>query len=131
MCASTEMAIDKEDLASLEKRLSSVPSQARKLFTHIAELAYHGRGGDRQAHTTYLPELHESCGLDVEAMYETLDVLKHAGLIVVEKPYPFEDVVIAKELSGRNVVESVARICEQKRVPLRDVLVDLKFELLK
>lgn len=125
------MAIENGDLASLGQRLSSVDAQARKLFTHIAELAYHGRGEDRQAHTAYLPELHESCGLDVEAMYETLDELKRAGLIVVEKPYPYEDVVIAKEPSRHNVVESIARRCEQKKVPLRDVLVDLKFDLLK
>jgi hypothetical protein len=125
------MAIDNADLASLEKRLASVQAHARKLFTHISELAYHGRGEGRQAHTAYLPELHESCGLDVEAMYETLDELNRAGLIVVEKPYPFEDVVIAKERSGRNAVETVARSCEQKKVALRDVLVDLKFDLLR
>ncbi len=125
------MAIDNGDMASLEKRLSSVTPQARKLFTHTAELAYHGRGEDRQAHTAYLPELHESCGLDVEAMYETLDELKRAGLIVVEMPYPFEDVVIAKEPSGRNAVEAIARTCEQKMIALRDVLVDLRFDLLK
>jgi hypothetical protein len=125
------MAIDNADLASLEKRLASVQAQARKLFTHISELAYHGRGEDRQAHTAYLPELHESCGLDVEAMYETLEELKRASLIVVEKPYPFEDVVIAKETSGRNAVEAVARSCQQKKIALRDVLVDLKFDLLR
>ncbi len=123
--------VDAADLTSLGKRIASVSPQARKLFTHIAELAYHGRGEERQAHTAYLPELHESCGLDVEAMYDTLDELKASGLIVVEKPYPFEDVVIAAEPSGRNVVEAIARACEQKKVALRDVLVDLKFDLLK
>src|SRR3954465_1458671 len=76
------------DVRAFAERLSKVAPQARKLLTHIAELAYHGRGKARQPDTAYLPELHESCGLDVESMYETLEVLKQARLVRIEKEYP-------------------------------------------
>jgi predicted transcriptional regulator len=123
--------IDAADLNSLGQKLRSVTPQARKLLAKIAELAYHGRGEDRQPDTAYLPELHESCGLDVEAMYETLDELKRAGLIVIEKEYPFEDIAIAKERSGINAIAEITRACGLKHIGLRDVLVDMRFDLLQ
>jgi hypothetical protein len=37
-----------------------------------------------------MPELHEACGLDVEAMYALLRELQDAKRIVIEGEYPFE-----------------------------------------
>jgi hypothetical protein len=39
-----------------------------------------------------MPELHEACGLDVEAMYVLLTALRDAKQIVIEGDYPFEQI---------------------------------------
>jgi|SRR5579859_6074006 len=119
-----------EELSDFTDRLRSVSEPARKLLVQIAELAYHGRGQERQPDTAYLPELHESCGLDVDAMYALLRELAKARLIEVEEQYPFEDVRILPAKSGRNALADVARAAEIQKVSLRELLVDLRFDLL-
>ena len=114
------------DLREFSERLQSVSEQARKLLAHIAELAYHGRGQQRKQDVAYLPELHESCGLDVEGMYSLLGELQQARLIQVEDPYPFEDVKILPSSSGWNLLEALANFCETEKVPLREVLVHFR-----
>ena len=76
--------------------MNSVPEYARKLLAHIVELAYRKHEDDRKPGVAYLPELHETCGLDVDAMYVQLKMLEKAGLVVVEGEYPFEEVRICK-----------------------------------
>ena len=39
-----------------------------------------------------MPELHEACGLDVDAMYALLSALKDAKRIAIEGEYPFENI---------------------------------------
>jgi hypothetical protein len=111
------------ELREFSASLSSVSEQARKLLAHIAELAYHGRGQQRKPDVAYLPELHESCGLDVEGMYSLLRELQEANLIQVEDRYPFEDVKIAASSSGWNVLKTIARFSEERKVPLREILI--------
>jgi len=115
----------------LESRLRSISEQARKLLAQIVELAYHGRGQQRKPDVAYLPELYESCGLGVEAMYPLLEELQKARLIEVEDRYPFEDVKLPSAASGLNVLAEISQFCESEKVPLRDVVVDLRFELMK
>lgn len=114
------------DLREFSERLHSVSEQAQKLLAHIAELAYHGRGQQRKPDVAYLPELHESCGLDVEAMYSLLSELQGAKLVRLEDPYPFEDVRILPSSSGWNVLEAFAKFCETQNLMLREVLVDFR-----
>lgn len=114
------------DLREFSERLHSVSEQAQKLLAHIAELAYHGRGQQRKPDVAYLPELHESCGLDVEAMYALLSELQGAKLVRLEDPYPFEDVRILPSSSGWNVLEALAKFCETQNRMLREVLVDFR-----
>lgn len=123
--------ISPQDLLDFEHRLTSLSLYARKLLVHIAELAYHGRGEQRKPDVAYLPELYECCGLGVEAMYPLLDELKRARFIEVEDQYPFEDVRIAALSSGVNLLAAIARFCEREKIPLRDTLVDLRFDLLQ
>lgn len=124
--------ISPQDLLDFEHRLTSLSSYARKLLVHIAELAYHGRGEQRKPDVAYLPELYECTGLGVEAMYPLLDELKRGTFIELEDRYPFEDVRIpAGTSSGFNLLAAIARFCEKAKIPLRDVLVDLRFDLLK
>jgi len=120
-----------EDLRDYADRLRSVSERARKLLVSIAEMAYHGRGQDRQADVAYLPELYESTGLDVESMYAFLQELQAARLISVEDPYPFEDIRIMPCASGWNALASISRFAEVEKAPLRDIIVDLRFELLR
>jgi hypothetical protein len=119
-----------EDLRDFTRHLRAVSEQARKLLVHIVELAHHGRGQGRKPDTAYLPELHESCGLDVDAMYELLRELAKARLIEIEEQYPFEDVKILPAKSGWNAVAEVSLAAEKQKVSLRAILVDLRFELL-
>ena len=119
------------DLDQFERQARSISEQARKLLVQIVELAYHGRGQQRKPDVAYLPELYESCGLGVESMYPLLDELKKAGLIEVEDQYPFEDVRIPSTKSGVNVLAEISRFCESEKIPLRDVIVALRFDLVQ
>jgi hypothetical protein len=120
-----------QDLSEFQSRLGLVSQPARKLLVHIATLAYHGRGQNRKIDTAYFPELHESCGLDVDAMYALLKELAQAHLIEIEDRYPFEDVRIAAMGSGGNVLFALSAFAESEGVSLRELLVDLRFDLLK
>jgi len=115
-----------QDLDDFRDRLSSVSEQARKLLVHIAQLAYHGRGADRKAETAYLPELHESCGLDVGAMYTLLEELGQARFIEIKEQYPFESVAILPARSGWNALGALSRRAESQGIALREVLVDFR-----
>ena len=124
--------IEKQDWLALAGRLQALPESSRKLLAHIIELAYGKNRDGRQQDTAYLPELYESCGLDVEAMYETLQPLQRAGLIELENQYPFEDIRIAAVGdSGGKLLPAVSRICNGDKFLLREVIVDLRFDLLK
>src|SRR5262249_11219791 len=116
---------EKQELQSIAARLENVPESSRKLLAHIIELASRGRGAERQQDTAYLPELHESCGLDVEAMYEALQPLQRAGLIEVENQYPFEDI----HLGAAKSFAAIANLSDQKKIPLQDVLAGIRFDL--
>lgn len=124
--------IEKIRMRDLAEQLRDVPEGSRKLLAHIIDLAYHGRGEGREQDTVYFPELHESCGLDVEAMYETLKPLQSTGLIKIENQYPFEAIVLATaDPSGGNVLAELARQCEQAGVNVRDVVVDSQWNVLE
>jgi hypothetical protein len=118
----------KPQFANFATKLESVSPTARKLLVHAAELAYFGRGQDRGKDVAYLPELHESCGLGVEEMYQFLDELKQAKLVTVEGEYPFEDVRL---LGDDRPFAITAEQSKQSGFTLRDVVVDLRFDLLK
>jgi hypothetical protein len=120
-----------EELRDFAPRLRSLSERARKLLVSIAEMAYHGRGQERRPDVAYLPELYESTGLDVESMYTLLQELQQARLVAVEDPYPFEDIKILACPSGWNALAALARFAEVEETPLRDILVDLRFELFK
>jgi hypothetical protein len=127
----TKPQSEKQDWRALAGRLQAVPQSSRKLLAHIIELAYGKNREGRQQDTAYLPELHESCGLDVEAMYETLGPLQRAGLIELENQYPFEDVRIAVvgDSEGK-LLPVVSHSCNGDKFLLREVIVDLRFDLL-
>lgn len=120
-----------DDLREFATRLGPLSEYARKLLVHIAEHAYHGRGQQRKPDVAYLPELYESCGLGVEAMYPLLDELKKAGFIEIEDRYPFEDVRIFPTASGFNLLGAIAHFCKTEKISLHDVLVGLRFDLLQ
>ena len=120
-----------QDLRDFLERLRSISERARKLLVSIAELAYHGRGQQRKPDVAYLPELYESCGLGVEEMYPLLEELKRSRFVEVEDRYPFEDVKILAAASGWNALRDISGFSEAKKVPLRDIVVDLHFELLE
>jgi hypothetical protein len=119
------------DLRDFTSRLRSISERARKLLVHIAEMAYHGRGQDRRADVAYLPELYESTGLDVESMYALLKELQDRRFVAVEDPYPFEDVKILPCASGWNALAAVSSMSQAQNISLRDIIVDLRFELLQ
>jgi hypothetical protein len=121
-----EDSVHSADIREFSDKLRSVSEQARKLLAHIAELAYHGRGQQRKPDVAYLPELHESCGLDVEGMYSLLNELQEARLIQMEDQYPFEDVKILRSSSGWNVLQAIAKVSAQRKTPLREMLVEFR-----
>jgi hypothetical protein len=129
----TRREIASAEIRELARQLRAVPENSRKLLARIIELAYRGMGKehDRQQNTVYLPELHESCGLDVEAMYDTLKLLQSAGLIEVKKEYPFEEItLVARGPSGGNALAELAGWCKSARMSVWDVVVELQWDVL-
>ena len=106
-------------------RLAEVPPYARKLLAHAAELAYGKSREERAPDVAYLPELHESCGLDVESMYALLHQLESARLIDLEGAYPFQDVKL-RHAELRDYV----RIAAERNLSLHEALGDLKLDQL-
>lgn len=126
--------LESNGMRELSDQLKMVPENSRKLLARMVELAYQrkGQAQDRRQNTVYFPELHESCGLDVEAMYETLKPLQSARLIEVEKQYPFEEIaLISQGPSGANALAELSRLCERAKISVWDVLVDLRWDALE
>jgi hypothetical protein len=114
-------------------RLRALPESARKLLAHIAELAYREHHDGRKPGAAYLPELHETCGIGVDEMYALLRQLEQGGFVHVEGEYPFQDVVLkGVALPGAewSLMQDLWCFCTAEQIPLRDVVVDLKFDSL-
>ena len=114
----------------LQPWLKSVSERARKLLAEIADHTYDGKLARRAPDTAYLPELYDSCGIGVEEMYPLLQELHQAKLIELEGEYPFEDVHVPKGNNGSIPLADLAHYCDEYKVSLRDVLVDLRGDLL-
>jgi hypothetical protein len=112
------------DLAS---RLRLLPVSARKLLCVIARQAYHGALRSKPPGIATMPEVHEACGLDVDAMYSVLQILREAGLIEMEGEYPFEEIRLAES----SAIEALLKRCEAATVPFEDIVVDLRFDLVE
>jgi hypothetical protein len=112
-------------------RLRRLPEFSRKLFAHLAELAYRPHDDARRFGVAYLPELSETSGLGVDEMYAMLQELERAELIRMEGEYPFQDVLIADEpVASWSLMRDLAQFSAAERVPLRDIIVDLRAEVL-
>ena len=116
---------------AFESTLRSLSPAARKLLAHIADLATRSHRASRRENAAYMPELHETCGLDPDAMYGLLKELESAGSVRVEGQYPFQDVVPTAGGGDWPLIVNLARYCAAEGLPLKDVIVDLKFELLR
>jgi hypothetical protein len=118
----TETKVGKQELEAFRQRLQTLPEPPRKLLVRIAELIYSGRGGARKPGVAYLPELYESCGVEVNEMYPMLQPLINGNFVAIEGDYPFEDLrVLGPEL------DEITRRCHAQNIELRDVIVDLDF----
>lgn len=112
-------------------RLRRLPPYSRKLLAHLAELAYRPHADGRKFGAAYLPEASETCGLGVDEMYRILQELENAEFIRVEGEYPFQDVLITDEASaGWPIMRDLSAFCSAQQVPLREVVVDLRTDLL-
>ena len=119
---SVETKVEKHQLEAFRQRLQSLPEQPRKLLVRIGELVYMGRGGDRKPGVAYLPELYESCGVEVNEMYPMLRPLVDGKFVELEGDYPFEDLrVLGPELG------EITRQCHARKLQLSDVVVELDF----
>lgn len=130
-CGFIPDAAKQSAVAAFESTLRSLSPGGRKLLAHIADLATRSHGASRRENAAYLPELHETCGLDPDAMYGILKELESAGSVQIEGQYPFQDVVLAPAAQGWPLVADLARYCASEKLSLRDVIVDLKFDLLR
>jgi hypothetical protein len=131
VCKFTPDAERQAALTDFQARLRSLSVDARKLLAHVTDLATRSHAVARKLNAAYLPELHETCGLDVDAMYHLLDELKDAAFIQVEGDYPFQDVLLAPDVkSGWLLIADLGRFCALEKISLRDVLVESKFDAL-
>ena len=111
-------------------RLRGQPAAARKLLEHLTDLACREHHDGRKPGVAYLPELHETCGLGVDEMYELLKQLEQGEFVRVEGEYPFQDVAPTEVSPGWEVMRDLWRFCEAEKISLRDLVVDLKFDAL-
>lgn len=129
-CGFVPDAAKQSAFAAFESTLRSLSPTARKLLAHIAELATRPHDSGRQVNAAYLPELHETCGLDPEPMFELLKELESAHAIQIEGKYPYQDVLLAPT-EGWLLLADLARFCAHEKLLLRDIVVDLKFDRLR
>jgi hypothetical protein len=117
-----DIKVGKPEIEVFRERLQALPEQQRKLLVRIAELIYMGRGGTRKPGVAYMPELYESCGVEVNEMYPMLQPLIAGRFVAIEGDYPFEDLrVLGPELG------EITRQCLAQKIELRDVVADLDF----
>lgn len=122
-----------EAFSKFAGRLRLLPESARKLLVHITELAFREHHDGRKPGAAYLPELHETCGVGVDEMYELLKQLEQSGFVRIEGEYPFQDVALQHVGVARTewpLMQDLWRFCKLEQISLRDVLVDLKFDFL-
>jgi len=131
VCGFTPDAARQSAVGTFESTLRSLSPAARKLLAHAAGLATRSLAASRRENAAYLPELHETCGLDPDAMYELLRELESARVVQIEGQYPFQDVVLAPTSEGWQLIVDLARYCATEKLPLRDVIVDLSFDMLR
>jgi hypothetical protein len=113
-------------------RLRSLSPDARKLFAHIADLAMRSHAAARKPNAAYLPELHETCGLDVDGMYGLLNELREAAFIQLEGEYPFQNVLLAPDVkTGWLVIADLHQFCALEKISLREVIVEPNFDVLR
>ena len=114
-----------------QSQLTSLSLAARKLLAHITDLATRSESSDRRKNAAYLPELHETCGLDVDAMYELLRELERASFVQLEGDYPFQDVLLVPDSETQwLVLADLAKFCSSEKLSLREILANMKFEAL-
>jgi len=114
-------------------RLRGIPESSRKLLAHVADLAYREHHDGRKPGAAYLPELHETCGLGVDEMYELLKQLEQGEFIRVEGEYPFQDVVLKSvplPESEWALMQDLWRFCKAEQISLRELVADLNFDRL-
>ena len=118
----------KDDLSVFAGQLRPVPVAARKLLCVIARQAYHGVLRTKDHGVATMPEVHEACGLDVDAMYEALQILRNSQLIRLEGEYPFEEIRFD---GGATVMEAILKRCEASKIAVEDVVAELRFDRLQ
>ena len=111
------------DLRVFTERLGQVGDKPRKLLAQIAELAYSDAKPERESDTAYVPEILESCGLDVDHMYELLRELLSARLVTLDNQYPFEKV----KLESPETVKRLRSTAHYRNVSFRELLVKADF----
>jgi hypothetical protein len=131
VCGISPDAVKQSVVAAFQATLRSLSPDARKLLAHIADLATRSHGISRRQNAAYLPELHETCGLDPDAMYALLKELEGAGVVQIEGEYPFHDVLLGPASEGWPLIPELVRFCAVEKLSLRDVIVDLNFDLLR
>jgi hypothetical protein len=105
---------------------------ARKLLAHVADLAMRSHAPARKPNAAYLPELHETCGLDVDAMYHLLNELKEAAFVQLEGEYPFQDVLLAADVkTGWLLIADLYQFCALEKISLRGFIVEPNFAILR
>ncbi|HEX8815631.1 MAG TPA: hypothetical protein VF753_09030 [Terriglobales bacterium] len=117
-------------IAEFKSMLQTLSPTARKLLAHIADLATRPHAASRRKNAAYLPELHETCGLDPEPMFELLEELKAAHAVQIEGEYPYQDILLVTA-NGWPLLADLARFTTAEKLSLRDLLADRKFDLLR
>jgi hypothetical protein len=130
VCGFKPDAAKQASVAAFEAKLQTLSATARKLLAHIADMATRPHAASRRENAAYLPELHETCGLDPEPMFELLKELAAAKTVQIEGEYPYQDVVIAP-VDEWPLLADLARFAAAEKLPLRDIVVDLRFDLLR
>jgi hypothetical protein len=124
-------ALTATDWQRLVQRLGQLPVQARRLLCVVVRQAYHGTLRSKAPGRVTMPEIHEACGLDVEALQDLLTCLKDAHFVSLEGVYPFEELQLEGEPDGSpGIWETVLQRCAATGTALETVVVDLQVERL-
>jgi hypothetical protein len=125
----TELAPMVEEIHDFAERLKRLPLRTREFLTVVLERGQaYGYLGDEWS--ALFDDIVEATHLSSGAVAKHLGILEHHELGHGEEDEGRYSIVLSKQASGWHIWEDLKKFAAKTKVPLREILVELRFNLL-
>lgn len=121
-----------EEIVEFADRVRALPIPTREFLSVVINRAKRVNGSHSEIGVS-VGEIQLSCDLDNTALNKHIQVLDSHGFIMEGDPWDFlggPGIVLRQTSNGWVIAEDLQIFCNSTDITLRDILVDLKFELL-